>query len=255
MFDRAQWFSAGMSMALSVQLSQPVAAAVPVGKVVQTVQTNSNEAAKKVFEEAEKLYQPGTADSKRSAIVKFEQALKLYRETGDRTQEAVTLNNIGAIYSNWGEPQKALEYYSQSLPLRRAVGDRRGEAATLTNIGSAYSKLGEQRKALEYFGQSLPLSRAMGDRFEEAVTLYSMAYVKREQNNLTEALNDIESSLKIIENLRTTTSSSELPSSYFAKVQEYYKFYVDLLMQLHQANPNSGYDIKASEASERAKTR
>ena len=55
MFDRAQWFSAGMSMALSVQLSQPVAAAVPVGKVVQTVQTNSNEAAKKVFEEAEKL--------------------------------------------------------------------------------------------------------------------------------------------------------------------------------------------------------
>jgi hypothetical protein len=49
MFDRTQWFLAGMSIALSVQLSQPVAAAVPVGKVVQTAQTNSSEAAEKVL--------------------------------------------------------------------------------------------------------------------------------------------------------------------------------------------------------------
>jgi hypothetical protein len=75
------------------------------------------------------------------------------------------------------------------------------------------------------------------------------------QNNLTEALNDIESSLKIIENLRTNIASPELRSSYFATVQEYYEFYIDLLMQLHKTNPNSGYDIKASEASERAITR
>jgi hypothetical protein len=39
------------------------AAAVPVGKVVQTAQTNSNEAAQKVYEEAEKLYQQGTAEA------------------------------------------------------------------------------------------------------------------------------------------------------------------------------------------------
>jgi hypothetical protein len=45
MFDRAQWFLAGMSLALSVQLSQPVAATVPVGKVVLTAQTNSSQAA------------------------------------------------------------------------------------------------------------------------------------------------------------------------------------------------------------------
>ena len=108
MFDRAQWFLAGMSIALSVQLSQPAAAAVPVGKVVQTAQTNSSDAAKKVFEEAEKLNQQGTADSKRSAIIKFEQALKLYREAGDRSGEASTLNNIGGAYSLLGEKQKAL---------------------------------------------------------------------------------------------------------------------------------------------------
>jgi type III secretory pathway component EscR len=56
MFDRAQWFLAGIAIALSVRLSQPVAAAVTVGKVVQTAQTNSNEAAEKVYEDALKLY-------------------------------------------------------------------------------------------------------------------------------------------------------------------------------------------------------
>ena len=49
MFDRTQWFLAGMSIALSVQLSQPVAAAVSVGKVVQIAQIDSNEAAEKAL--------------------------------------------------------------------------------------------------------------------------------------------------------------------------------------------------------------
>ena len=121
MFDRTQLILAGMSIALSLQLSQPVAATVSVGKVVQTAQTNSSDAAKKVFEEAEKLYQQGTAEALRGAIVKFEEALKLYREAGDRGGEATILNNIGLVYSELGEQQKALEYYSQSLPLSRAA--------------------------------------------------------------------------------------------------------------------------------------
>ena len=60
MFDRTQWFLAGMSISLSIQLSQPVAAVVPVGKVVQTAQTNSSEAAAKALKEGLQLYQQGT---------------------------------------------------------------------------------------------------------------------------------------------------------------------------------------------------
>ncbi|MEG3840362.1 tetratricopeptide repeat protein, partial [Microcoleus sp. herbarium14] len=139
MLDRTKLVLAGMSIALSVQLSQPVAAAVPVGKVVQTSQTRSSEAAEKALNEGLKLYQQGTAQAKRSAIVQFEQALKLFREAGDRSQEVLTLNNIGAVYKDLGEQQKALKYYNQSLPLSRAIGDRSKEATTLNNIGAVYS--------------------------------------------------------------------------------------------------------------------
>jgi hypothetical protein len=68
MFDRTQWVLTGILIALSVQLSQPVAAAVSVGKTVQTAQTNSNEAAHKAFKEGVQLYQQGTTESLRSAI-------------------------------------------------------------------------------------------------------------------------------------------------------------------------------------------
>ena len=192
---------------------------------------------------------------KQKALEYYSQSLPLSRAIGDRSGEAATLNNIGSVYSELGEKQKALEYVSQSLPLRRAVGDRRGEAATLNSLGNVYSELGEKQKALEYYSQSLPLSRAVGDRSGEATILSNIAYVKRDQNNLTEALNDIESSLKIIENLRTKIASPELRSSYFATVQNYYEFYIDLLMQLHKTHPQSGYDTKALEASERSRAR
>ncbi|WP_445304868.1 CHAT domain-containing tetratricopeptide repeat protein [Microcoleus sp. S36b_A4] len=192
---------------------------------------------------------------KQKALEYYSQSLPLSRAVGDRSGEARTLNNIGLAYSELGEQQKALEYYSQSLPLFRAVGDRGGEANTLGNIGGVYSDLGEKQKALEYYSQSLPLRRAVGDRGGEALTLYNIASVKRDQNNLTEGLNHIESSLKIIENLRTKIASPELRSSYFATVQNYYELYIDLLMQLHKTNPKSGYDTKALEASERSRAR
>jgi CHAT domain-containing protein/Tfp pilus assembly protein PilF len=192
---------------------------------------------------------------KQKALEYYNQSLPLRRAVGDRRQEAVTLTNIGSVYSELGELQKALEYYSQSLPLSRAVGNRGTEARTLSNIGIAYSKLGELQKELEYYSESLPLSRAVGDRGTEARTLYSIAAAKRDRGNLTEALSDIEASLKIIESLRTKIASPELRASYFATVQDYYQFYIDLLMQLHKTNPKSGYDTKAFEASERSRAR
>ncbi|MEG5233904.1 tetratricopeptide repeat protein [Microcoleus sp. AT9b-C3] len=192
---------------------------------------------------------------KQKALEYYSQSLPLSRAVGDRSQEAHTLNNIGLIYSELGKNQKALEYYSQSLPLSQAVGDRRGEAVTLASIGAVYSELGNNQKALEYYSQSLPLFGAVGDRSGEAVTLSNIAAAKHDQGNLTEALTNIETALKIIEDLRTKISSPELRTSYFATVQNYYQFYIDLLMQLHKTNPKSGYDTKAFEASERSRAR
>ena len=192
---------------------------------------------------------------KQKAKEYFNQALILFRAMGDQAKEATTLNNIGLVYYDLGEKQQALDYYKQALDLIQKVGDRRGEAITLNNAGNTYSKLGNQQKAEEYFNQALPLFRSVGDRPGEALTLYNMAIIKGDQGNLIAALSDIETSIKIIENLRTKITNHELRISYFSTVQDYYQFYIDLLMELHKKQPKSGYDTKAFEVSESSRAR
>ncbi len=155
----------------------------------------------------------------------------------------------------WETNNTALDYFNQSLPLSRQVGDKRQEATTLNNIGHVYDDLGDKQQALDYLNQSLPLKRQVGDKAGEAVTLYNFAFTKGSQGNLTEALTDMESAINIIEELRTKIISQDLRTSYFSTVYSYYEFYIDLLMELHEQNPNQGYDAKALHASERGRAR
>jgi tetratricopeptide (TPR) repeat protein len=192
---------------------------------------------------------------KQQALEFYNQSLPLWRQVGDKTGEAVTLNNIGLVYNDLGDKQQALDFYNQSLPLRREVGDKAGEATTLNNIGGVYNDLGDFQTALKYLNQSLPLRRQVGDIAGEAATLYNFAFLKRSQGNLTEALTDIESAINIIEELRTKIISQDLRTTYFSTVYGYYQFYIDLLMELHEQNPNQGYDAKALHASERGRAR
>src|ERR1022692_486252 len=111
------------------------------------------------------------------AVAGYERAVGLWHSLRDAGEEAVCLHEIGSIYYNLGEQQKALDYYKQVLPLRRAVGNRAGEASTLNNIGIVYSALGEKRKALDHYNQALPLWRAGGDRAGEAMTLSNIGNV------------------------------------------------------------------------------
>ncbi|MEG4998190.1 CHAT domain-containing protein [Microcoleus sp. B4-D4] len=192
---------------------------------------------------------------KQKAKEYFDGALRLFRAVGDRAKEATALTNIGLVYNDLGNQQQALDYYNQALNLRRETGDRRSEALTLNNIGVSYSELGQKQKAAEYFARSLPLFRAVGDEKGEALTLYNSAKIKGDRGNLIAALTDIQASIKIIENLRTKISNHELRISYFATVQDYYQFYIQLLMELHKTSPKSGYDTKAFEISEHSRAR
>lgn len=192
---------------------------------------------------------------KKKALDYYEQALILSRTVGDRRGEAVTLNNIGTIYDDLGDKQKALDYYAQSLPITRSVENRRGEATTLNNIGKVYHDLGEKQKALDYYKQALALNRSVEERRGEASTLFNFASFERQSGNLGESLTNIKAALTIIESLRTKIGSKKLRSSYFATVQSYYHFYIDLLMQLHKQNPSDNYIVKALEASEATRAR
>src|SRR6266508_815497 len=189
------------------------------------------------------------------ALEKYNEALPLRRAVGDRRREAATLHNIGDVYLSKGETQKALEKYNEALQLSRAVGDRRFEAGTLNNIGGVYYSLGEIQKALEKFNEALLLRRAVGDRNGEADTLLGIARVEQKRGNLIQARQTIEQAIALVESLRTNIPTQELRSSYFANKQEFFDFYIDVLMQMRKQNPDAAFDAAAIAVSERARAR
>jgi CHAT domain-containing protein/predicted negative regulator of RcsB-dependent stress response len=191
----------------------------------------------------------------KEALENFNQALRILRAIGDRANEATTLNSIGLVHKNLDDNQTALNYYYQALPIYREVGDRIGEAYALHNVGHCYAVLGDKQKALNYFSQALQLSRSVGNHRAEANTLFFIAHVQRDCGNLTEARTQVEAALTIIDSLRTKVISQELRASFFASKHDYYEFYIDLLMRLHQLHPSDEYDAEALYASERARAR
>ncbi|NEO86307.1 MAG: CHAT domain-containing protein [Spirulina sp. SIO3F2] len=183
------------------------------------------------------------------------QALLLHQSVGDRTGEARSLNNIASIHMAGDNKKQALVYLEEALLLKRAVGDLAGEAVVLLNIGAIHSDAEEKDRALEYYNQALLLDRAVGNISGEVYTLWNIAAVQRSQNNLTAALTNIETAIALIEQLRAAAPAGELRQTYFAEQQGYYQFYTDLLMQLHQQNPDQGHDIEAFHISERSRAR
>jgi tetratricopeptide (TPR) repeat protein len=227
-----------------------------------TAQDRSLEEAERAFPEAEQLRRQRTAESRRGAMEKYQEALKLFQAAGHRPGEAQSLAFIGSGYHSSGDLQKsldyaiqALDYCNQALAQQRALRTQTGEMLTLKQIASIYRSMGEFRQALEYLGQVLTIHRSMGNLRDEMRELYQIARLERDLGNLAEARRQIEAAISIIESVRMRVASDELRASYLAHVRSYYEFYTALLMRLHQLHPTDGYDAAALQASERARAR
>lgn len=71
----------------------------------------------------------------KEALQRLQKALAISRELGERSWEAVTLNNIGRIYQSQRKYPEALQSYQQALLINKELGD-------LVRLGKTYSNIG-----------------------------------------------------------------------------------------------------------------
>jgi len=158
-------------------------------------------AADLAFKDAELLRDQGTAQSLRSSIKKYEEAVALYRTAKYRTGEAIGLNAIGYVYARLDEKSQALDYYQQALTIVHAIGDRGGEAATLNNIGHVYDSLGQKEQALNSYRQSLAISNQVGDLGGQAATLNNLGLVYDSLGQKRKALDFYQQALPLVRSI------------------------------------------------------
>jgi CHAT domain-containing protein len=194
-------------------------------------------------------------------IKKYSQAIDVARSilnskiTMTPKMRGTTYAWMGRAYLKLDNYQQAIDSFNQALSLLRSEAHISTEAVVLSDLGDTYTALTQYSKAREVYDLAMAKIKTQGDLQIEVKILYQTAVMERKRGNIRVALTEIESGIKNIEGYRARIPSPELRTSYFALVQEYYDFYIDLLMQLHKQQPSKGFNAGALQVSERARAR
>ncbi len=135
------------------------------------------------------------------AIMNYNTALKIFRETHDEVEIYSTLNNIGTVYFKWSEYEKAIHYYEQTLEFDKQQGDDYNLSVTYNNIGKVYHSWKKYPLAIDYFTLSLEHARTSGRLNIESVKLSNLGMTYYEIGEFDTALIYVSKALELDQKL------------------------------------------------------
>ncbi len=138
------------------------------------------------------------------ALESHRDALEFTGEAHYSEGQASALTNIGHVYRDKGFLEEALAYYNQALDLDKQVGNLEGEATDLGNIGSIYKLKGKIYQSLDYYQKALDIYKKTGYRGGEATAFCNIGTIYHSEGKLDDAL---KCNLQALEIVRTTGAS------------------------------------------------
>jgi len=104
----------------------------------------------------------------------FDEALSLARALGKPALLAHSLNRVGNLEANVGDPARAIDYHRQALEIFQRLEDSRGTAATLDLLGMATQLNSDLVAAVGWLRQAAELFRQLDDPQGLAASLASL---------------------------------------------------------------------------------
>jgi CHAT domain-containing protein/Tfp pilus assembly protein PilF len=98
-----------------------------------------------------------------AAFELLQQALEIHTEVQNFGSQAITLNNLGALYNRCGQWDKAVSCWERCLALSRQQGFRYSEGLCLGNLAHLYLELGRSRRGKDYYRAAIPIYREHND--------------------------------------------------------------------------------------------
>jgi tetratricopeptide (TPR) repeat protein len=136
------------------------------------------------------------------AIDLHSQALDRFRKIENRDREqAVSLRNLGKVYFNRGEYQKAVDSFEEARKIFHRINDVLGERLSLQDLIDTDSARGEHQKNIERYKSLLTLYRQFGDRLEEANTLNNLGSTHKKIGQYQDAVDAHQQALQIFQEL------------------------------------------------------
>jgi CHAT domain-containing protein/tetratricopeptide (TPR) repeat protein len=191
------------------------------------------------------------------AIDYYEKVLTLYktRKISPRLAYGSSLIGLARLSLLNGEHEKVMNYLSEALAVAPSFQLVANRVELSVKVGLMFDRLGEHDEALNTFAKALEFSRSIKSRSLEAEALYRTARLERDIGRLAEARSHIEEVIEIIESIRSRIADPEISASYLSTVSQRYELLTDILMRLHQKEPNAGFAAAALQSSERGRAR
>jgi predicted ATPase/class 3 adenylate cyclase len=104
-----------------------------------------------------------------------EEALSLARELEDPRAMSAALNNLGEVCSAMDEHEQALACHDEAVALRRRLGNPELVSASTYSLGVAAFWSGDLPHARAAFAESLSVSRALGEELHSAAQLFMLS--------------------------------------------------------------------------------
>jgi serine/threonine protein kinase/tetratricopeptide (TPR) repeat protein len=112
-----------------------------------------------------------------------QQALKIWREIGQKRGLAFSLNEMAKAQTSLGDNKDALSNFQEALQIRRGIGDKRGLGDTLIDMGNFSDDRGDHDEALKMYKEALQIERDIGNESLQAICLNNIgaAYFEKAQ--------------------------------------------------------------------------
>jgi diguanylate cyclase (GGDEF)-like protein len=125
-----------------------------------------------------------------AALVRLEEAYRLYTKLGDAGRQRYALNAIANLYADRrvGDYDRAIEYYRQVLASNEAAGEAGGVGTAFYNLGSTLESKGDLAAALAYYRRALEVETRLKDADGAADTRRSIGVVLAKQGKAADAL-------------------------------------------------------------------
>ena len=143
---------------------------------------------------AASLRQQGRMDEARA---RYEKALAVVRQAGDRWMEGRVLGHLGGLSQEMGAVDASKQFYERALAIHREVGDRRFEGIALANLASYHLEKQNVTQARRMFEDALRIHREVGNRRSEGMVLSNLASLAAAANSSAEARGLLDKALSI----------------------------------------------------------
>lgn len=116
-----------------------------------------------------------------SAIGYFLKALPIFQKEKAELNAAAVLNNLGVIYQNLPDYQKAKQAYEEAIAIRERLEDFRSVIGSYNNLGTVYKYLGDFDQAETYFRKAIAKSVELEDPMNQAISyrIYAMFLLEK----------------------------------------------------------------------------